>query len=181
MTSKYTIYTVLFLSLLTGCKDQTTDTRQINPESVSAGNNIETDEHSVINVESDDEEMNQAIEKAKATFYQFLENWQGEEVEYSLKFAMATSTDGVEHIWFNPLQIQDGTIVAVCANEPVNIPDLNYGDERVLGLSELSDWMIVKDGKCYGAYTLRVLTKLDPTLSERFEFADFDEIKEKEI
>jgi len=69
--------------------------------------------------------------------------------------------------------IEGDEIEAVCANDPEHVPGLKDGDKRKLKTSDLSDWMIMLDGKCYGAYTTRVLAKRDPSQWPPFEFADF--------
>ena len=125
-------------------------------------------------VEENDPEMHEAIETAKRTFPKFLENWKSTENQgYSLKFAVGTSSGRVEHIWFNPVLIHGDRIEAVCANDPADVPGLKAGDTRELKKSDISDWMIMLNGKCYGGYTARVLAKRDPSQKPPFDFADF--------
>jgi uncharacterized protein YegJ (DUF2314 family) len=128
----------------------------------------------VIDVNENDREMQEAVEVAKRTFPSFVDNWKATENQgYSLKFAVRTSTGGVEHIWFNPVAMDGDVIKAVCANDPENVPGLKDGDTRELKKSDISDWMIMLNGKCYGGYTIRVLAKRDPRQKPPFEFADF--------
>lgn len=128
----------------------------------------------VVDVSASDREMQEAIEMAKRTYPKFLENWKSTKNQgYSLKFAVRTPTGGTEHIWFNPLTIDGDVIEAVCANDPRDVPGLKSGDRRELNRADLSDWMIMLKGKCYGGYTARVLAKRDPSQNPPFEFADF--------
>ncbi len=128
----------------------------------------------VVNVDETDEAMNAAIAKAKKTFYLFEKNWQNTDVEeFSIKLAMETESDGLEHIWFTPIKIADGQITATCANDPEGIPELQFGDVRTVDQSKVSDWMIMAGGKCYGGYTIRVLSEQDPANAPPLEFADF--------
>lgn len=137
----------------------------------SCGNN---DNPPIIDVDSEDQQMNAAIEQAKATLNQFFDNYKSIENDgYSLKFGLKTSDDGIEHIWFNPLEIDGNTIKAECGNEPRNIPDLKLGDVRDLKRDQITDWMIVSGNKCYGGYTIRVLAERDPENAPPFEYADF--------
>ena len=129
----------------------------------------------VINVDAANTAMNGAVQTAKDSLDAFFKNYKSlPDAKYSLKFALTTSSGGEEHIWFNPLEVSDAGIKAECANEPRNIPDLKVGDVRTLKRSDVSDWMILSGGKCYGGYTIRVLTELDPEAIPPFEFADFE-------
>jgi uncharacterized protein YegJ (DUF2314 family) len=128
----------------------------------------------IVNVDDTDKEMNLAIEKAKQTFIHFEKNWKTlKNNGYSIKVAMKTKDNGVEHIWFNPIEINGDKIKAKCANEPGNIDGLKLGDIRTISKTDISDWMIVVGNKCYGGYTIRVLAKMDPANAPPFEFADF--------
>ncbi len=137
----------------------------------SCGNN---DNPPIINVDSEDQQMNAAIKQAKATLNQFFDNYKNIENDgFSLKFEMKTSDGEVEHIWFTPLEVDGDIIKAECANEPRSIPDLRFGDVRDLKRDQVSDWMIVSGNKCYGGYTIRVLSKIDPKNAPKFEYADY--------
>jgi uncharacterized protein YegJ (DUF2314 family) len=128
----------------------------------------------VIHVDENDREMQEAIELAKRTFPRFVDNWKSTKNQgYSLKFAVRTAKGGVEHIWFNPVTIDGDLIQAVCASDPEDVPGLKDGDRRELKKADISDWMIMLNGKCYGGYTIRVLAKRDPSQKPPFEFADF--------
>lgn len=128
----------------------------------------------VVGVNDDDERMNGAIAKAQETFPTFEQNWQRPDVDaVSIKIAMETDTDSLEHIWFQPLEINGDQIKARCANQPVHIPGLKMGDIRTVDRSKVSDWMIMESGKCYGGYTIRVLAELNPEKAPPLEFADY--------
>ncbi len=128
----------------------------------------------VIDVDAANVAMNNAVQAAKDSLDQFFEHYQSlPDAQYSLKFALTTSSGGEEHIWFNPIAVNGAEIEAACANEPRNIPDLKVGDVRKLKRSDVSDWMILSGGKCYGGYTIRVLSEMDPKSTAPFEFADF--------
>lgn len=130
--------------------------------------------HRVVNVDTDDEAMNAAIAKAKETFHHFEANWMRADVDgCGIKLAMKTDTDGVEHIWFTPLEIEGDQITASCANDPESIPGLRFGDVRVVDRGNISDWMIMEREKCYGGYTIRVLAEQDPASVPPFQFADY--------
>ena len=129
----------------------------------------------VVSVSSEDVEMNGAIERAKREFNFFADNWKTtKNCRYSLKFELPNSVGGYEYIWFNPIEISGEIITAQCANAPDKVDGLKVGDVRQLNIKQLSDWMIVDGGKCYGGYTIRVLTKRRPNDKRPFEFVDID-------
>ena len=138
---------------------------------LSCGNN---DKAQVISIDAKDQQMNTAIEKAKATLNLFFENYKTmENVGYSLKFGLTTSNGSMEHIWFNPIEVDGDTITAECANAPRNIPGLKMGDVRDLKRDQITDWMIVSGNRCYGGYTLRVLAQRYPDNAPAFQYMDF--------
>ena len=128
----------------------------------------------VVGVDSDDERMNLAMAKAKETFSKFEQNWTKPGLDSaSIKVAMETNSDGLEHIWFTPTKIEGDQITATCSNQPENIPGLSFGDVRTIDRSKISDWMIMEGSKCYGGYTIRVLAEIDPDNAPPFQFAEF--------
>ena len=60
-----------------------------------------------------------------------------------------------------------------CANDPENIAGLRFGDVRTVDRSQVSDWMIMENGECYGGYTIRVLSELDPANAPPLKFVDY--------
>ncbi|WP_246146477.1 DUF2314 domain-containing protein [Rubripirellula lacrimiformis] len=128
----------------------------------------------MIDVDDEDVAMNAAIAKAKETFAQFEQNWKRSGIEgTSVKFSMKTDDGEREHIWFTPITIDDEQITARCANDPRSVSGLKFGDVRTVNRSTVSDWMIMENGKCYGGYTIRVLSELDPESAPPLEFADY--------
>ncbi len=149
---------VTMLTLLTACGNESAD---VNP--------------AVIDVESTDQRLNTAIDKARRTVGFFIENYRSlKNAGYSMKFAVDTADGGIEHIWFNPIEIDGDQIKAECANEPRNIPGLKPGDVRTLSKSQMSDWMIVVGNRCYGGYTIQVLAAKDPAAAPPYEFVDIE-------
>ena len=129
----------------------------------------------VINVDDSNVEMNKAIETARTTFPQFLKNWKSMPNDgASIKFGLPTKDGSVEHIWFEPIEINDDTVKATCGNDPVNVEGLKLGDVRTFKRSEITDWMILSGNRCYGGYTVRVLVKMEPENAPPLEFVDFE-------
>ena len=132
-------------------------------------------EDPVVSVDDSNVEMNKAIETARNTFAQFQKNWKTMPNDgASIKFGLPTKDGNVEHIWFEPIEITDETVKASCGNDPVNVDGLKLGDVRTFKRSEITDWMILSGARCYGAYTVRVLVKMDPENAPPLEFVDFE-------
>ncbi|WP_160168191.1 DUF2314 domain-containing protein [Rhodopirellula sallentina] len=128
----------------------------------------------VVPIDDEDEEMNAAIAEARRTLPQFEANWKRPNVEgVSVKLAFDTVDGEHEHIWFTPIEMREDEITARCANEPQSVDGLAFGDVRTVDQSSLTDWMILENGKCYGGYTIRVLSKRDPGAAPSLEFADY--------
>lgn len=132
----------------------------------------------VVQVDDDDAAMNTAIETARKTFGLFSANWKTMPNDAaSIKVGLPTTDGSLEHIWFTPTEITELEITGVCGNNAANIPDLKLGDSRTFKRSEISDWMILVGDKCYGGYTIRVLTKLEPENAPPLVFVDFESAK----
>ncbi len=141
----------------------------------TAGCNTSTQSDPVVKVEHDNEKMNAAMEKARDTFPLFLRNWKTMPNDgASVKIAVPTPDDSLEHIWFEPITITNDEVTGTCANDPANVPGLKYGDKRTFKRSDISDWMIMVGRKCYGGYTIRVLCEIEPEGAPPLEFADFE-------
>lgn len=137
-------------------------------------NDATTVDDGIVDVDKDDATMNAAMDKARATLGQFEQNWQGGNVGVaSLKFKMETSTGDSEYIWFEPTEITQTSATGTCSNDPRDVPGLALGDERTVDRSQIADWMIMENGKCYGGYTIRVLSERDPDNAPPLEFADY--------
>ncbi len=120
-------------------------------------------EEGVINVSADDQEMNAAIKKAQDSLDTFIASLQspgpgqtGFSIKAQFPFGKA---GGYEHIWINDVSYDGTSFSGTIGNDPVYVKDLKYGEQVTIPVSEVSDWMLVEDGKLVGGYTLRVLLK----------------------
>ena len=150
---------------VSGCNRKSADSRVIHREG----------EPDVINVDSEDAEMNDAIAQARQTtdtFLQILTDPKPNQTDFSVKRPYPTKTGGTrkEHIWISHLSYDGRFLHGTVGDEPVNISNLKSGEPVSFPLNELSDWMYLEDGKIVGGYTIRVLRKHMPSK----EAADFD-------
>lgn len=148
------LITFILLSFI-GCKN--TDTAEIENQTT-------------INVESDDKEMAEAIEKANQTLTDFNAVLSNPKIEVkSLKVKFETSNGGGEHIWLTNVQYKDGRYSGTLDNEPEYITEYKIGDKIEVDNSKISDWMYIENGKLFGGYTIKLL-RVRMTEAEREQF-----------
>lgn len=128
----------------------------------------------IVGFESDDSEMVRAVSTARNTLEKFESKWKSMKYDdVGIKIAVPTVDDGVEHIWFTPVEISATEVTGICANSPVNVQGLQAGDTRTYPKSDVSDWVILVGEKCYGGYTMRVMSKRQPKMAPPYEYVDF--------
>jgi uncharacterized protein YegJ (DUF2314 family) len=131
------------------------------------------DEGNVELVESDDSEMNAAIEQARASLNEFIAAFQSPtptQTYFSIKARFFYGEGGAaEHIWLEDLAFDEEHFTGALANEPVNVSGLHLGDRVTVESADISDWMIVDDGRLLGGFTIHVL-RSRLTEEERREF-----------
>lgn len=118
-------------------------------------------QQSVIDVQSNDLEMNHAIEEAKKTLYKFKDALRSKNKDFSY-FALKSkfkSDNGVEHIWISDVTIKNEKYIGVIDNIPKSITYLHIGDTIQLSYENISDWMYVDNNTLRGGYTIRLLRK----------------------
>ena len=73
----------------------------------------------------------------------------------SLKMAFPhDGPGGAEHIWIKDLQFIGDKLHGKVANDPINVKNLQYGDEVTVVPERVSDWRYSKDGLIYGGWTI---------------------------
>ena len=61
-----------------------------------------------------------------------------------------------------------GEYTGILISQPNTLPHLKSGDEVSFSLEQISDWLVVKNGKAHGCYTVHVIRNM-MTESERKE------------
>lgn len=117
-------------------------------------------EPDMVYVPNEDERMNWAIEKAKLTLWYFeesLKNPQQHQSYFSVKVLIIDGDNG-EHIWLTDPHFDDeGNLYGTVGNEPVDVKTVKL--DQMIGISrdQISDWMIIEDGRLIGGYTIRAI------------------------
>lgn len=113
----------------------------------------------VIGSSGDDPKMLAATAEARRTWPEFLQAFRNKPVNsesFSAKFPF-DAPDQKEFMWVEVVSINGDTVVGRLGNDPVWVKDLKLGDEVKMKVSQLSDWMYLKDGEIIGGYTVKVL------------------------
>ena len=113
----------------------------------------------VTSVNSDDPEMEAAIQKAQDSLDQFIaEMAKPGKRQFGIKAAIETP-EGTEHIWVANVSYADGMFKGVFANEPLRIPGKHELDPVEVKWEDVSDWLIMDGDRMTGGFTQKVLEK----------------------
>ena len=131
---------------------------------VSCFSSSQAAERNTIDVAKGDPDMAAAIAKARATldgFWSALENPKTNEEGFSVK-AGIRAPDRTEHMWLTDVRrLPNGRIYGRYANQPEFI-SARKGDAVEVAEKQISDWMLVRDGKWVGVETMRPLIRRMP-------------------
>lgn len=117
-----------------------------------------------IDVRDNDQEMNAAIEKARATlstFWQKYENPKPNEKNFALKVAIKQGPN-IEHFWLVNIERNNQKVYGIISNDPNYVTRVRKGQRIEIPQKDISDWMFIRNGKYIGSYTTRVLIKRMP-------------------
>lgn len=144
------IFAIALVIIITSCG---------NDSKVTIRQNQRDSSDHLIEFSSDDRKMNAAMEEARASFPDFLRMLNSDCKEcdrFNVKMRFEEG-ETIEHIWLDNLEIKDGSLVGLIANEPENITNIRYGDTVSVRKEMLSDWMYVQNGRLVGGYTVKVM------------------------
>ena len=127
---------------------------------------------SYIKVPNEDQEMNEAKDKARASlahFWQKLANPGPDETGFAIKVALPYGGNNTEHIWTRDIERKDGKISAVINNVPRDVKTVCLGQRIEVADTQISDWMYMRAGKIVGNYTMRPhLKRMSPQDAARY-------------
>lgn len=126
-------------------------------------------------IDEDDAEMIEAIRKARVSLDEFesrLSNPPSTQTYISLKGRFERK-GSVEHIWLNDVTVTAEGYRGRIGNEPLDIPDLEMGQEVLLPRADVSDWMAIDDGRLIAGYSVRLLrSRAPPEIRAQFDAAN---------
>lgn len=118
------------------------------------------DQPDVVDVKSEDEAMNWAMEKSRLTLHYFkncLKNPHPSQQYFSVKVRIEDN-GMIEHIWLTePSFDEEGNLFGVVGNEPIDVKSVKFNQKIGIDNSLVSDWMILENGRLIGGYTIRVV------------------------
>lgn len=144
------VFTIILLTLLS-----------FNIVSCSKSLNKETrGDDSVINVKSEDEEMNLIIEQARQTADKFLKelnNPNTKAVDFAIKYPFDTdpgSEASKEHMWITNIEKSNGKYYGIIANDSFYIKNMKMGQKVEFNMNKISDWKYVENGFLVGGKSI---------------------------
>jgi len=116
-------------------------------------------EDKVINVESEDSQMNAAIKQARNSVHSFLDAIKEKNGDgFAVKVPI--SEDGyTEHMWMSIVEVKNGKFIGHISNEPQTIRRVKNGQKYSVGLADISDWLYFHNEVAVGGYTIKVMLK----------------------
>lgn len=137
-----------FLGKLFGKKEQVANVRK------------RKDQPDVMDIKTEDDGMNWAMEKARLTLHYFekcLQSPKAGQVYFSVKVKIVDA-GRVEHIWLTEPSFDDeGNLFGLVGNEPIDVKTVSLNQKIGIERKLVSDWMIMENGRLIGGYTIRVL------------------------
>jgi uncharacterized protein YegJ (DUF2314 family) len=136
----------------------------------SRGGDPQSGDALITYVDDDDREMESAMTRARATlpeFEQRLANPTGKQTMAIIK-ARFTEGENVEHMWISDIRVTPEGYRGVLGNKPEFL-SLQPGQDVLVRRENVSDWVVVDDGRLVGGYTMRVMRSRLPA-DERAQF-----------
>jgi uncharacterized protein YegJ (DUF2314 family) len=121
---------------------------------------MEINDHQIVSVAGDDEEMLSAINGARKSVRQFLEAYfapKPNQRSFLLKVAFEDQGE-TEHIWLADLDLHSSPPTGVVANEP-RIRSLSFMQRVPFDSKLITDWMYYEDDCLVGGFTTRILRR----------------------
>lgn len=115
----------------------------------------------VIPIAGDDQEMNAAIAKARASIGEFWRQHANPDPGVTGLALKVRISDGlhVEHFWLIEIARSGATLSGIVNNEAMSVTNVREGERYTFKDTDISDWMYVRNGKVVGNETVRVLIK----------------------
>lgn len=131
--------------------------------------NAISSESPVVSVRSGDQEMANAVEKARASLYAATERFLSGAIDnFSVKFPLSDG-NATEHFWLSETSYQDGIFRGTIEDEAKSVTGVNPGDQFDVPYESVTDWTYLKDGKMHGNYSLRaLLPRLSPEKATQY-------------
>ena len=129
-------------------------------------------EPTIYDIDSGDQQMNEAIRKSRLTFADFVAAFKtnkGSRRNFSIKMPFATEF-GAEHIWLTNMELKGEKLFGIVDNLPQSVTTVRLGDVVEIEENRISDWFYIEDDKLIGGLTIRVLRdRMSNSARKRFD------------
>jgi uncharacterized protein YegJ (DUF2314 family) len=118
----------------------------------------------VVEVPTDDVEMNTAVETARKTLSDFWAAYEKTTPDldgFALKVRIEDQGNA-EHFWLSDVARAGDKFTGVISNEPQSVANVSEGQTYTFTADQISDWMFRRKGKIVGNHTMRPLLKRMP-------------------
>lgn len=119
------------------------------------------------------EAMSWAVQKARLTSGYFRESLAAPSEQQDSFSMKARIRDGEkeEHLWLSDVQMdEEGIFYGIVKNQPEGVENVQQGTRIGVGPGDLTDWMIVENGRLIGGYTIRVVRdRMSPAQRDDFD------------
>lgn len=119
----------------------------------------------VIQVPSDDQEMVDAIAKARASLPDFWAKFRAKPADiesFAVKVRIPYGNDRGEHFWLTDVRSDGTQHSGIISNDPNNATHVTKGQRYRFTDPDISDWLYRRNGKMVGNETMRPLLKRMP-------------------
>jgi uncharacterized protein YegJ (DUF2314 family) len=114
--------------------------------------------------------MKAAIQQARDTLPLFVKAYKSPtptQTYFSIKARFPYGDDrNAEYMWISNLSLEESRFKGIMDNEPIYVNNIHLGDTVVVEMDDISDWMIIDNGRLLGGFTIHVLRN-NMTDSER--------------
>ena len=108
------------------------------------------------------QDMERAISRARSEVETFkTELAKGDADNYAIKVGIKDGKD-TEHFWLGEVSFKDGVFSGKIANRPGVVRNVKFGQTWEVKQAEISDWMINREEKIQGGYTIDPLLATMP-------------------
>jgi uncharacterized protein YegJ (DUF2314 family) len=109
-------------------------------------------------IENEDREMEAAMAEARNSLEEFERRLASPTPTQTMAIIKGKFTEGEnsEHMWINEIRVTPQGYRGVLGNQPEFI-SLKPGQEVLVSRADVSDWVVVDDGRLIGGYTMRVM------------------------
>jgi uncharacterized protein YegJ (DUF2314 family) len=122
------------------------------------GKGLDLTKDAVINIEKEDADLKEAVEKARKQWGDFTKAYAANTGEnHSVKFKFVDKKNNSEFMWVEVTSIEDGLVYGKLANVPNYLTNIKEGDVVKRPASEIEDWLYIDNKKMIGGFSIEVL------------------------